>query len=78
MTQTIETDILYRALVAPYGLAVKVSDVKLAESRFARAKQLSNDAQLANIRIFSSRTDPFGELWIVNAPLDAQKETTNG
>ncbi len=70
-----ETDILYKSLEAPYGLAVKVSDVQLARGRFTEARRIAADAKLADVQIKASRRDPLGELWIINAP---KQETKNG
>lgn len=66
MEQSALIEILYSALHSPLGLVVTVSDVKLAQQNFYKARKAAMDPELDILKIRVSPFLPEEELWITN------------
>lgn len=60
--------ILNTAATAPFGIAVRVSNVYVARAVLYRVRKLLGDSALAQLQIRVSPDDAEGELWLVRKP----------
>lgn len=58
-------ELLYRALDAPIGIAVRTSNPELARQKFYQARRDARNPQFEELSIVPSRTQPESELWIL-------------
>lgn len=62
---------LYRALACEYGLKLPTNDPQRLIQRLHKARREAQDEQLSSLIIAVSRTDPQGEVWIVQKPKES-------
>jgi hypothetical protein len=61
------TELLYRALSAPIGIAVQVSDAARCKAELYKTRTLLCDTALAELSIRTNPLLPSSELWLMRA-----------
>lgn len=59
-------DLLYACLDASIGTVISCDDPAAVIQRLSRERRESNDPILETIQISQSRTNPDGEVWLIN------------
>jgi hypothetical protein len=67
---SLHTELLYRALAAPIGIQVEVSDVTQCRNELVRCRQLTGNKELDRLQFRTNPLDPDGSLWIIKGPKD--------